>query len=83
MATGLFRFSVERDPVPARPAVVRRPGVCICQDGPCRGKVLKPRLPDRFDVYYEMAGNRIGVARLDLPDRLPDGADADPPGARV
>ena len=28
-------------------------------------------LPDRFDVYYGMADNRIGVARLDLPDFLP------------
>ena len=28
-------------------------------------------LPDRFDVYYGMADNRIGVARLDLPDILP------------
>jgi beta-1,2-mannobiose phosphorylase / 1,2-beta-oligomannan phosphorylase len=27
--------------------------------------------PDRFDVYYGMADNRIGVARLDLPDHLP------------
>jgi len=26
--------------------------------------------PDRFDVYYGMADNRIGVARLDLPERL-------------
>ena len=26
---------------------------------------------DRFDVYYGMADNRIGVARLDLPNRLP------------
>jgi beta-1,2-mannobiose phosphorylase / 1,2-beta-oligomannan phosphorylase len=33
--------------------------------------------PDRFDVYYGMADNRIGVARLDLPDHLPAGADAD------
>jgi predicted GH43/DUF377 family glycosyl hydrolase len=24
-------------------------------------------LPGRFDVYYGMADNRIGVARLDLP----------------
>ena len=24
--------------------------------------------PDRFDVYYGMADNRIGVARLDVPD---------------
>jgi predicted GH43/DUF377 family glycosyl hydrolase len=28
-------------------------------------------LPDRFDVYYGMADSSIGVARLDLPDRLP------------
>ena len=28
-------------------------------------------MPDRFDVYYGMADNRIGVARLDLPDELP------------
>jgi predicted GH43/DUF377 family glycosyl hydrolase len=27
--------------------------------------------PDRFDVYYGMADNRIGVARLDLPEHLP------------
>jgi predicted GH43/DUF377 family glycosyl hydrolase len=35
--------------------------------------------PDRFDVYYGMADNRIGVARLDLPEHLPPGAAADPP----
>lgn len=29
--------------------------------------------PDRFDVYYGMADNRIGVARLDLPNVLPPG----------
>ncbi len=28
--------------------------------------------PDRFDVYYGMADSRIGVARLDLPESLPD-----------
>ncbi|MGD1052636.1 MAG: glycosidase [Candidatus Dormibacteria bacterium] len=28
--------------------------------------------PDRFDVYYGMADNRIGVARLDLPELLPE-----------
>ena len=28
-------------------------------------------LPDRFDVYYGMADDRIGVARLDVPDLLP------------
>jgi predicted GH43/DUF377 family glycosyl hydrolase len=37
--------------------------------------------PDRFDVYYGMADNRIGVARLDLPEHLPLGAAADPPEA--
>ena len=39
--------------------------------------------PDRIDVYYGMADNRIGAARLDLPDRLPAGADADSPEAKV
>jgi predicted GH43/DUF377 family glycosyl hydrolase len=39
--------------------------------------------PDRFDIYYGMADNRIGVARLDLPDHLPAGADADSPAAKV
>jgi beta-1,2-mannobiose phosphorylase / 1,2-beta-oligomannan phosphorylase len=34
--------------------------------------------PDRFDVYYGMADNRIGVARLDVPEYLPPGAAADP-----
>jgi len=36
-------------------------------------------LPDRFDVYYGMADNRIGVARLDVPECLPPGALADLP----
>jgi predicted GH43/DUF377 family glycosyl hydrolase len=27
--------------------------------------------PDRFDVYYGMADQRIGVARLDVPETLP------------
>ena len=39
--------------------------------------------PDCFDIYYGMADNRIGVARLDLPDHLPAGADADSPSAKV
>ena len=39
--------------------------------------------PDRFDVYYGMADDRIGVARLDLPDRLPHGGIADPPENNV
>ena len=33
--------------------------------------------PDRFDVYYGMADNRIGVARLDVPETLPQGESAD------
>ena len=37
----------------------------------------------RFDVYYEMADNRIGVARLDLPEILPLVGIADPPEAKV
>jgi predicted GH43/DUF377 family glycosyl hydrolase len=39
--------------------------------------------PDRFDVYYGMADNRIGVARLDLPQRMPAEAVADAPEAKV
>ena len=35
--------------------------------------------PDRFDVYYGMADNRIGVARLDVPECLPPGALVDRP----
>ena len=27
--------------------------------------------PDRFDIYYGMAGSRIGVARMTVPQRLP------------
>ena len=34
---------------------------------------------DRFDVYYGMADSRIGVARLDVPDRLPAGGVAEAP----
>lgn len=40
-------------------------------------------LPDRLDVYYGIADDRIGVARLDLPDLLPLGGVADPPGAKL
>ena len=39
--------------------------------------------PDRFDVYYGMADNRIGVARLDLPEQIPAEAAADAPDAKV
>jgi predicted GH43/DUF377 family glycosyl hydrolase len=39
--------------------------------------------PDRFDVYYGMADDRIGVARLDLPDVVPAKGVADPPEAKV
>jgi predicted GH43/DUF377 family glycosyl hydrolase len=40
-------------------------------------------LPDRFDVYYGMADNRIGVACLDVPEILPSEGIADPPKAKV
>jgi len=39
--------------------------------------------PDRFDIYYGMADNRIGVARLDLPEFLPAGGFADSPRGKV
>jgi predicted GH43/DUF377 family glycosyl hydrolase len=39
--------------------------------------------PDRFDVYYGMADNRIGVARLGVPELLPHSGVADPPEAKV
>ena len=39
--------------------------------------------PDRFDVYYGMADNRIGVARLDVPQSLPSGGVAHPPAEEV
>jgi predicted GH43/DUF377 family glycosyl hydrolase len=39
--------------------------------------------PDRFDVYYGMADNRIGVARLDMPEFLTPGGVADPPEAKA
>jgi predicted GH43/DUF377 family glycosyl hydrolase len=39
--------------------------------------------PDRFDVYYGMADNRIGAARLDVPAVLPTGGAADPTEAAV
>ncbi len=37
--------------------------------------------PDRFDVYYGMADDRIGVARLVVPEHLPSGAL--PPGRSI
>ena len=39
-------------------------------------------LPNRFDVYYGMADNRIGVARLDMPDFLPPEGVARLPGSQ-
>jgi predicted GH43/DUF377 family glycosyl hydrolase len=39
--------------------------------------------PDRLDVYYGMADNRIGVARLDLPEQILAGAVADAPEKKV
>ncbi len=40
-------------------------------------------LPDRFDIYYGMADSHIGVARLDLPNVLPNEGVADAPDAKV
>ena len=40
-------------------------------------------MPDRFDGYYGMDDDRIGVARLDLPEVLPLGGLAHSPGAKV
>jgi predicted GH43/DUF377 family glycosyl hydrolase len=40
-------------------------------------------LPNRFDVYYGMADNRIGIARLDVPDFLQPVRIADSPKAKV
>jgi predicted GH43/DUF377 family glycosyl hydrolase len=40
-------------------------------------------LPDRFDVYYGMADDRIGVARIDMPDSLPPEGAADPAESKV
>jgi len=39
--------------------------------------------PDRFDIYYGMADNRIGAARLNLPKLLPPGGVADSPEVRI
>ena len=39
--------------------------------------------PDRFDVYYGMADNRIGVARLDVPQYLPSDGMRDQPEAKI
>ena len=40
-------------------------------------------LPDRLDVYYGMADNQIGVATLNVPERLPPGLLADAPQGTV
>ena len=40
-------------------------------------------MPNRFDVYYGMADDRIGAARLDIPNVLPQGGQADSPKEQV
>lgn len=40
-------------------------------------------LPGRFDVYYGMADNRIGVARLDFSEHLPAEATSKVPPAQI
>ena len=42
--------------------------------------ILDP--PDRFDIYYGMADNGIGVVRLDVPELSPPGELEDPPEAK-
>jgi predicted GH43/DUF377 family glycosyl hydrolase len=39
--------------------------------------------PNRFDVYYGMADDCIGVARLDLPEALPAAGIGAWPGRKV
>ncbi|HLP05732.1 MAG TPA: HAD-IIB family hydrolase [Paludibacter sp.] len=39
--------------------------------------------PNRFDVYYGMADQSIGVARLDLPGEFLFDGESDPPDAKV
>ena len=34
--------------------------------------------PDRFDIYFGIADNRVGAARLDVPEWLPPGAPTRP-----
>jgi len=38
---------------------------------------------DRIDIYYGMADNRIGVARMIIPKTLPSNAKKDAPNAKV
>ncbi len=40
-------------------------------------------LPNRIDVYYGMADDRIGAARLDVPDFMPQRRIADSPQIQV
>jgi predicted GH43/DUF377 family glycosyl hydrolase len=53
----------------------------VCPTGIDRHNDLSS--PDRFAVYYGMADNRIGVARLDLPDSLPPRGVPDPQEGKV
>ncbi len=71
--------------------IYRSPNPVLSPEGPleCRGTVANVVFPtgidrrddlgnsDRFDVYYGMADDRIGVARLDVPATLPRYAAAD------
>jgi predicted GH43/DUF377 family glycosyl hydrolase len=65
----LYR-SAEPVLVPARPE--ERSGTVanvVFPTGIDRRDDLGP--PERFDVYYGMADDRIGVARLEVPEHLP------------
>ncbi|MGO8749138.1 MAG: hypothetical protein ACLQNE_24525 [Thermoguttaceae bacterium] len=49
------------------------------------GQAVSPESIDfkTLFLYYGMADDRIGVARLDVPDFLPPGGVADSPEAKV
>ncbi len=73
------------------PEPVLRPTVAAELDGTVADVVFPTGIdrrddlgsPNRFDIYYGMADQRIGVARLDLPDVLPIEKIAHPPDAEV
>jgi hypothetical protein len=84
--TGFRLIAVRRSPEP-----VLRPEASEERQGAVANVVFPSGIdrrddldePDRFGVYYGMADDWIGVARLDLPGYLPLGAPADHPEGQV